>query len=178
WDELTVERFRIAEEDRNRENSYYAPYNRLLSIVFPPNSRYTVEPVIHPIGTRKTIEYMVTMQLGHKIFPVLVVEIKSPDSLQSLSARREANEQIANRYASIGNQCPLEIFYAISAFGTMISIYTLDRSSGTIAPSYPPADHQRLNDNVPEDAWNIDILEENGANTINEVFTDVQRMCE
>jgi hypothetical protein len=127
WSESVISQFAIASTRNDSEKQYYGPYNKLLSIVFPPDSKYTIFPVIYPVETNRSVDYTVeylVMLGGHQDnTPVLFIEIKSPGKLAKLSARREAHVQMLNRYAEFGEQCRIPIFYGISAFGTLISIY-------------------------------------------------------
>ena len=181
WNENVIRRFRSVETNSNLEKRYYGPYNKLLTSIFPPDSDFTVAPVTHPIegnlSTDLSVEYMVTIDQNDMNMPVLFVEIKDPTTIGKLYNRRQAHKQMLERFQQMGYDCLLDTFYGISAFGTLISIYSLNRENGEITPQYEEENPRRLNNNIPEDSWNIDILENDGAIRLNNVFNHIIEMC-
>jgi hypothetical protein len=179
WNVNVIRRFKSAIKDSDIKNRYYAPYNKLLTLVFPPDSDYTVAPMTHPIEGNKSIdlsvEYMVTINKNDINMPVLFVEIKDLSNLSKLNKRREAHWQMLDRYQEFANECKLNIFYGISAFGTCISIYKLDMQTHMISPFYEEDNRHYIIDNVPESAWSIDVLD--NADQVQAVFSHIMSMC-
>ena len=60
--------------------------------------------------------------------------------------------------------CPLDTLHAVSAFGTKLAFYSLERGDNhaQITPHAIPRDPTWESDTVPVDRWNYDILEAEG----------------
>lgn len=174
WNENVIKRFEVVEKDSTFEKRYYAPYNKLLNSVFPSNTNFTVSPVV---SVDFAVEYLVTIEEHDRNTPILFIEIKDPTTLSSFSSRRDANEQMIHRFEQLISTCHIPILYGISAFGTKILIYTLNIETGNLTPTFPPPHPRKININIKEDAWNLDILENEGAVVLNNIFTHVIQMC-
>jgi len=181
WNENVLKRFKSVENDSTFEKRYYAPYNKLLNSIFPSNTNFTVSPVAYPVDSRDSIdfavEYLITIEEHDQNTPVLFIEIKDPTTLSSLASRRSANDQMIHRFEQLINTCHIPILYGISAFGTKILIYTLNIETGDLNPTFPPPHPHKININITKDTWNLDILENEGAVVLNNVFTHVMQMC-
>jgi hypothetical protein len=119
-----------------RENDYYAPYNKLLNFLFPPDSPFTVGPQMHPIAeSRESIDF-------------LVLEIKTGPKLGLISAREEADLQIRRRLRDLVGICPLSELHAVSAIGTKLCFYTAE-AGRAITPPRIVTDDQLVTDTAP-----------------------------
>ncbi|KAI6018928.1 hypothetical protein PISMIDRAFT_54878, partial [Pisolithus microcarpus 441] len=62
------------------KSDYYGPYNKLLCILFPPGSRFTIEPQYTSPASVKACNFLVSFDSSHGFKPVFIVELKKPDS--------------------------------------------------------------------------------------------------
>ena len=91
-----------------RENDYYAPYNKLLNFLFPPDSPFTVGPQAHIIAeSRESIDFLVEYQVFWGDVPVFILGIKTGPKLGLMSAREEADLQVRKRLRDLISICPL-----------------------------------------------------------------------
>jgi hypothetical protein len=160
-----------------RENDYYAPYNKLLNILFPPDGPFTVGPQTHPIAeSRKSIDFIVEYQVFWGDAPVFILEIKTGPKLGLVSAREEADMQIRKRLRDLVAICPLPTLHAVSAIGTKLCFYTAQVGRG-ITPRKIVADDEFTTDTAPVERWDCDVLEEWGAARLKAVVHEIHQAC-
>jgi len=164
WPQSIHDRF--ASIPRNpRENDYYAPYNKLLNVLFPSNGPFTVGPLPLQIAeSRESFSFLVDFQpeTFSGDVPVFILDIKSGSKLGLASAREEADLQIRKRLRVLSDICPLSQLHAVSAIGTKLCFYTAE--AGHITPPRIIADDQlATNDTAPLVRWDCDVLEAEGA---------------
>ena len=96
----------------------------------------------------------------HRI-PVFFVEIKTARTIQNLSARAAADDQMRLRLKQLFDQSLTEL-HGISALGTRVCFYCLNKSTESVTP--PPIPHNTVyvNDTAPADRWDADILTDDG----------------
>lgn len=75
------------------------------------------------------------------------------------------------------DRCPLDRLHAISALGTKLCFYTLDRTNLTITPPRLAGDPNRVVDVMPANLWEYDLLEEDGVRKLQEVVADIDKQC-
>jgi len=110
-----------------RENDYYAPYNKLLNVLFPPDGPFTVGPQTYPIAeSPESIDILVEYQVFWGDAPVFILEIRTGPKVGLVSAREEADLQIRRRLRDLIGVCPLSKLHAISAIGTKLCFYTAE----------------------------------------------------
>lgn len=173
WTDRIVQRFKIIPLNP-RENDYYAPYNKLLNYVFPPDTDFTVVPQSYPVPeSRDSIDFVIEYLIEIQNRPVLILEIKSPNSIKFLSKRQEADNQIRRRLRDIVDLCPLERLYGVSAFGTDICIYNIDKNY-EIIPERIPEDRKKIIDTAPRGQWSIDILTQEGSSMLEDIFSYIK----
>jgi len=118
WPHHVVKRFQTVPPNP-RENDFYAPYNKLLHTLFPPDSEFTVAPERYPFSqSHDSIAFEYTIYFGGG--PVLLVQMKEPGRIYLPSAREEADKQARFRLLDPTPMCPLRTLRAFSAFGTSI----------------------------------------------------------
>lgn len=173
WSDNILQRFNSIPANP-RENDYYAPYNKLLNYIFPPDTEFTVVPQSYPVPeSRDSIDFVIEYLIEVQNKPVLILEIKSPSNIKFLSKRQEADNQIRRRLRDIADLCPLDKLYGISAFGTDIRAYNIDKNYD-ILPERIPEDQKRIIDTAPKDQWNIDILTLEGSKVLEDIFNYVK----
>lgn len=159
-----------------RENDYYAPYNKLLNVLFPPDGPFTVGPQTHPIAeSRESINFLVEYQVFWGDAPVFILEIKTGPKLGLVSAREEADIQIRKRLRDLRGVCPLSKLHAISAIGTKLCFYTAE--AGAIRPLRIVADDQLATDTAPLGRWDCDLLDAEGAARFKAVVHEIHQAC-
>ena len=103
------------------ENKFYGLYNSILTECFP-STQFTVTPQYVTEGAQTggsgtigfTIAYVVELlDLG----PIFFIEIRPPTEFSSLSARRDANDQVRTRFRELADILQIPKLYGVSAFG-------------------------------------------------------------
>jgi hypothetical protein len=180
WSNNVLNRFK-AVPDNPRENDFYAPYNKLLSILFPADSQYTVAPQANPYNNSKeSVDFIIEFHVFYDAVPVFVVEVKGPSALVYPSTREEADVQMRGRLRDLVGQCPLSNLRGVSAIGTKLCFYTARQTGNnlTVEPQRIPADPQLTTDTAPQSRWDVDVLEEDGFIRLTEVVSMIKKECE
>lgn len=161
-----------------RENDYYAPYNKLLNIIFPPDSDYTVAPQSYSVpNSRDSVDFIIEFEVRLEDKPILFLEIKEPSRIALKSAREEADNQMRKRMGDLAPACPLDILCGVSAFGTQLSFYTYDKQTRILPVRIHP--HPELEtDTAPLNRWDCDILEDEGAQRFQYLVAEIKRKCD
>ena len=162
-----------------RENDYYAPYNKLLNVLFPPDSPFTVGSQTYPIAeSRESIDILVEYwQVFWGDAPVFILEIRTGPKLGLVSAREEADLQIRRRLRDLIGICPLSKLHAISAIGTKLCFYTAEAGRAIITPPRIVADDQLSIDTAPLGRWDCDVLEAGGAARLKALVHEIHQAC-
>lgn len=111
-------------------------------------------------------------------YPVLFIEVKSPSSFYLDSKRKQADDQMRDRFRDLHTNLITPRIPAISAFGTRIAFYKYTAATNTVTLPAIAADPIFLNDVAPADRWNHDPLQANGIARMRQVAQDVRAMCE
>ena len=176
WPQHVLNRFATVPVNP-RENDYYAPYNKLLNILFPADSPFTVGPQTHPISeSGESIDFVVEYQVFWGDAPVFILEIKTGPKLRLVSAREEADHQIRRRLRDLIGICPLPALHAVSAIGTKLCFYTAQAEIG-ITPPKIAAERELITDTAPIERWDCDVLEAEGAARLKDVVYEIQQAC-
>lgn len=98
WPSKVLHQFKVIPANP-REREFHGAYNKLLHILFPPDSDFTVFPQYLPCDSMKSCDFLVTVDdaLGDQPMPVLVIELKRPGLLGHMSSRDAADQQIRAR---------------------------------------------------------------------------------
>ncbi|KAH9007698.1 hypothetical protein EDB83DRAFT_700148, partial [Lactarius deliciosus] len=132
------------------ENDYYAPYNKFLNSLFPPDSDYTVVLRSYSIlNSHKSVDLVIGFVVLLEDEPVLFLEIEEPRRITLTSARKEVDNHMRIRTRDLAPTCPLEILNGVSAFGTQLSFYTCDKQTRMIIP----ARISHMETDAPLDRW-------------------------
>ncbi|KIM37625.1 hypothetical protein M413DRAFT_76874 [Hebeloma cylindrosporum] len=160
-----------------KEIDYYAPYNKLLNFLFPPDGPFTVGPQTHLIAeSRKCIDFLVEYLVFWENVPVFILDIRAGPKLGLVSAREEADLQIRRRLRDLIDICPLPKLYAISAMGTKLCFYTAENGRAIIPPRIV-ADDQLVTDTAPVERWDCDVLEAEGAARLKALVHEIHQAC-
>jgi hypothetical protein len=152
------------------DTDFYGAYNKLLYHLFPADTNFLVSPGAYP--RRNPSDSSVEFTIFYNEMPVLLLQVKSPESLQWPSARENADIENRRRLRDLRSLCPLPKLYAVSAFGTKLRFYAASENEG-INPPLSPSDPRSLADTIPLNRWNSDILEEEGANLLKQSVAEI-----
>ena len=162
-----------------RKNDYYAPYNKLLNVLFPPDSPFTVEPQSRLIiaESREPIDFLVEYQVlwENANVPVFILEIETGPKLGLVSVR-EADIRIRKRLRDLISFCPLSKLHAVSAIGTKLCFYTAE-AGRVISPLRIVADDHFAIDTAPLERWDCDVLEVERAARLKAIVHEIQQEC-
>lgn len=177
WADYIVKRFNTIPQN-SRENDFYAPYNKLLCSEFPVDSNYTVAPQSYPIpSSRDSIDFVIEYLVLEDDLPVFVLEIKEPSKINFLSSRQEADLQIRKRLRDLVDKCPIDELNGVSAFGSQLSFYSINKNTLKILPRIIPQDIEMITDTAPIDRWNTNLLDEDGSVRLQDLFKNIKSRC-
>ena len=142
------------------DNGVYGPYNKLLSLLFPPESPFTVVPCLP--------EFRVFWGRVQ----VFTLEIKTETSFGLVSERDEADRRIRSRLRDWVDNSPLPKLHAVSAFGTKLCFYSLEPGQAITPPRIPGQF-----DTAPIGRWNYDVLEDEGAAHLKAIVSEIHEFC-
>ena len=176
WSEAITEQFSLVDRFTTEESDWYGPFNTLLVELFPSSEHYQVAPLYKRVkGSQDfTLHYIIRKRR----VPIFFVELKTYGSLQNLSARALADDQMRDRfreYSSGSIHTPKLI--GISSFGTQFCVYTFTTETRTLEPKLILPDPCIVNDVAPKDRWAFDILKEEGGAKLKEMVTVVKAMA-
>jgi len=179
------------------EKEFHGPYNKLLNILFPADTDFTVCPRYQETDSSRTTDILVTYEVLFRNRPVFILELKAPAELVYISTRQKADDQMRKRVAdlrgkailfddlkssltndSIGN-CPIPILHGVSAMGTRLCFYHVP--SGNVDHEIQPPVIERhpriVNDTAPDDRWDCDVLDEGGERRLRAVVNEIHQAC-
>jgi hypothetical protein len=104
WPEKVLLQFQLVPPNPS-ESDFHGPYNKLLYDIFPSTSDFTVVPQYLP-DSRGSADFIVLYEVQWENKPVLVLELKPLNHLDSLSKRRAADDQLRDRMGDLSGQCP------------------------------------------------------------------------
>ncbi|KAI0300334.1 hypothetical protein BC826DRAFT_950059 [Russula brevipes] len=150
WPQWMTNSFLSANQPQfaNDESAYYGPYTRLL---------------YHLFGIEGPFE---------------IILIKPPSSFHLDSKRKQADDQMRDRFRDLRANLVTPRLPAISAFGTRVAFYEYIAATNAVTPPAIAADPIFLNDVAPADRWNYDLLEADGIARMRQVAQDVRAMCQ
>ncbi|KAF8197756.1 hypothetical protein K438DRAFT_1584923 [Mycena galopus ATCC 62051] len=161
---------------------FYGPYNKLLYHLFPADTNFLVSPGRYPCPPRRSCSSdaaAVEFTVLYNDMPVLLLQVKAPDTLRWPSAREDAVAENRRRLRDLRPLCPLPKLYAVSAFGTKLRFYAANKSvnndsaGGGVDPPPSPSDGRGFGGAIPLNRWNSDVLEEEGANLLKQAVVEI-----
>jgi hypothetical protein len=111
----------------------------------------------------------------HRIL-VFFVEVKTALTITLLSARADADDQMRERLRQLYDQSLSEL-RGISALGTKLCFYSLDKSLESLTPIAIPRNDAYINDTAPVDRWDLDVLTDDGYNRFMDVCNEVKDLA-
>jgi len=110
--------------------------------------------------------------------PVFFIEVKAPASFALDSKRKQADDQMRDRFREVRHNLVTPRLPGISAFGTRMAFYEYVAATNTLTPRAISPDPVSLNDVAPAERWSYDLLEANGNAQMRKVVEDVKAMCQ
>ena len=164
----------------NDESAYYGPYTRLLYHLFGGiEGPFEITPQYHiPQAPRNAIDVVAMFTVEFNKHPVFFIEVKPPSSFHFDSKRKQADEQMRDRFRDLRPNIVTPRLPAISAFGTRVAFYEYIPATRGVTPPAIAADPMFLEDIAPADRWNYDLLEADGIARMRQVAQDVRAMCQ
>ncbi|KAH8983293.1 hypothetical protein EDB92DRAFT_2106353 [Lactarius akahatsu] len=163
------------------ENKFYGLYNTILIECFP-STQFTITPQYATAGAQTggpgAIDFAITYVIESLDLdsPVFFVEIKPPTHLPSLSARKDAENQIRTRFGQLAHLVRVPKLYGVSAIGRQLSYYTYERAGGTIEPVALADSTSSIVDTAPIERWNTNIMQEEGRARFLAVVEEIKQM--
>ena len=105
----------------------------------------------------------------------MFVKIKPLATIDSLSARGEADTQMRQRFVDFYDATP-RILTGISAFGHVVCKYGLDKENKRITPSKMEKRTNCVTDIAPRARWDLDLTTAEGAARIQAIFQEVKNV--
>ena len=102
-------------------------FNRLLNTLFPVDGPYEIVPQFKSPGTQESIDFVAIFLVEVNRHPVFFIEVKPTASFPYDSKRKEADEQMRNRFMELRQNLNIIILNGISAFGTRHFINMIQR---------------------------------------------------
>lgn len=103
------------------------------------------------------LDFVVYFRVDLHRIPVFFVEVKTALTITILSARADADDQMRQRLRQLYDQSLSEL-RGISALGTKLCFYSLDKSLESLTPLAIPRNEAYINDTAPVARWDSDIL--------------------
>ncbi|KAF9013613.1 hypothetical protein BDZ89DRAFT_1167028 [Hymenopellis radicata] len=179
WPPRLLEVFDLHRPECLPNMRYFAPYYLLLRQCFfryyHPGPQLTIEPRRTPLPSARWEEvvtnFVVFLSIGMHWHPVMIVDIKDDGWRNHAELRAKADEQMYERFDLMFGRCPpIPCLWGLSLLGTSLRVYRGDVATRKISPAFkgPPSPFSIPQDFL-EGAWNIDILSQEGFNTMKEI---------
>ncbi|EGO31039.1 hypothetical protein SERLADRAFT_444612 [Serpula lacrymans var. lacrymans S7.9] len=137
----------------------------LLYYLFGLEGPFEISPKYHipetPRDARDVVSLFIVELNKH---PVFFIKVKLPASLALASKRKQADDQMRDRFRDLSHLLVTLRLPAISAFGTF--------------PVAILAHPVILNDVAPADRWSCDLLDADGIARVRQVAQDVRTTCQ
>ena len=91
------------------------------------------------------------------------LEVKTALTIRNVSSRAAADGQMRLRLEQLFDESLSEL-HGISALGTRLCFYCLDKNTESLTPPRIPRNPAYVNDVAPAHLWNTDILTDDGYN--------------
>jgi hypothetical protein len=181
WPQWVIESFGIANQPQfaTNENVYYGPYTRLLYHLFGLEGPFEISPQCRTIPQTPddSIDDVALFTVEFDKRPVFFIQVKAPASFALDSERKNADDQMRDRFLKLRDNLVTPRLPGISAFGTRMAFYEYVPATNTLTPRAISPDPKCVNDVAPVERWGYDLLEADGIAQIRRVAEDVKAMC-
>ncbi|KAF9008300.1 hypothetical protein BDQ17DRAFT_1301522 [Cyathus striatus] len=178
WTDKTVIFMSSGVSDTETIKEYFYPlYLRILYISFPVDQKFILFPHCNITCVTDTvtppsddfIPFVIQTKI-HKV--VFFVQIHAPTLLGDPHERKQADNEMRNRFRQFGGSLQIPKLYGMCAFGTHICFYSYDRDTGAITPT--PVEN--TDDTAPVYRWSLNILEEDGRLRLLNIVEEIQQI--
>ncbi|KAF8969619.1 hypothetical protein BDZ97DRAFT_1653537, partial [Flammula alnicola] len=162
---------------RTDASAYYGPWKKLLHYLFPLDSGYEVIPQYkRPSQMNGNIDFVAlfTIKVVHE--PVFFLTIHPPAAFDVASKREEADIHIRDCYGYYMEGVRVPVLHGVSALGTKLSFYRCEADTKEWTPHNVPHEDEYVTDIAPQERWNADVLEEEGARKLQAIVDNVKAM--
>jgi hypothetical protein len=163
------------------ENKFYGLYDAILNECFP-STQFTVIPQYPTseaqMGGIGAIDFAITYVIEPLDLesPVFFIEIKPPTHLSSISARKDAENQVRNRFGQLAHLVRIPKLYGVSAIGRQLSYYTYEWASGAVDPIALADSINVIVDTAPIERWDTNIMQEEGRTKFVAIVEEIKQM--
>lgn len=158
------------------ESFYYAPYNSLLNIHFPLNENYSVWPQYRTPIYNELIDFGVVYIVQKTPRPCFFLEANMSNAVFDISTRGNADRQMRMKFAEFLSKLRISILHSLSAIGTHLAFYSLDKETHHIKPDEIPKKTSFVNYVAFIQWWQDDVLQPDGETRLLQVVEDVKTM--
>ncbi|KAF9008290.1 hypothetical protein BDQ17DRAFT_1349685 [Cyathus striatus] len=164
WTDKTVIFMLSGVSDTETIKEYFYPlYLRILYISFPVDQKF----ILFPHCNITCVTNTVTPPLDDFI-PFIYV----PTLLGDPHERKQADNEMRNRFRQFGVSLQISKLYGMCAFGTHICFYSYDRDTCTIIPALV----KNTDDGAPVDQWSLDILQKDGHLRLLNIVEEIRQI--
>ncbi|KAF8066874.1 hypothetical protein FPV67DRAFT_1496794 [Lyophyllum atratum] len=179
WDPEISEQFNRVDSAATNESRYNAPYNSLLTHLFPIHEGYRVSPtpVLH--GSANPTVVFVVRKEDH---PVFILDVKPGSDTRDVGSRAAADHEMREKFERLVSELKIPKLYGLNAMGPRFAVYEFTANTGVLDPEpQAMARHSRLDigdDIAPASRWDYNLLESEGEEKMREVVKKVKDMCQ
>jgi len=178
WPQWLINSFLSASQPQfaTDESVFYGPYTRLLYHLFGVEGPFEISPQFQTRSDAIDIVALFVVELNKH--PVFFIEVRPPGSFTLDSRRKQADEQMRDRFRDLRHALVTPRLPGISAFGTRLAFYEYVAATNSLTPRAIAPDDQFLTDVAPANRWDHDVLDANGTARVRQVVQDVIAMCQ
>jgi hypothetical protein len=111
----------------------------------------------------------------HRV-PVFFLQVKTGVTIRNLSSRAAADYQMRLRLRQLFDES-LSKLHGISALGTRLCFYCLDKNTESLTPPFIPRNTAYVNDVAPAHLWDTDILTDDGYNRFMSIVQQIKALA-
>jgi len=177
WPDGLLTIFQICRENRELlDTQYYGPYTKLLSYCFGKGFEFFVAPQNPQYdrwkdGIAGPVVLLVVFDAKHR--PVLFAEVWDDKWTEYDYGRFEADALMRQRLDEMNSECPVPRLWGMSLFGTSLRVYYCDIATGAVTPTFEEPLIPDTVLNFLEHGWDMDILSQEGFETMKEIVTNI-----
>ncbi|KAH7907697.1 hypothetical protein BJ138DRAFT_455909 [Hygrophoropsis aurantiaca] len=176
WSDSIIEQFGLVDLSTAEESDFYGPYNTLLFDLFPAAEHFQISPQFKRITG--SMDFTALYIVYKRKVPVFFVEIKTYVSLEKLTSRSEADDQMRQMFIDFtSGHIPIPKLFGISAMGPVFSVYELTTENKQLLPLRIDPDVRYLIDTAPKQQWNYNLMEPDGEARLREIVAEVKEMA-
>ncbi|KAF9043566.1 hypothetical protein BDZ89DRAFT_980572 [Hymenopellis radicata] len=162
------------ESNRFESSRYYAPYNKLLSWMFPSWDFLVLPHAVTGTDAGDSVDYIALLVISRGK-PVMLLEVKDDSYNAHPHDRRRADGQMRRLFNDMLERCPLPILYGISALGTSLCVY---KGNTATFEMEPPEDLllRKFDMSPPhymENQWSVELLSQEGFKEVKRTMPQV-----